>query len=358
MTKVLVIGGGPGGLWAAIESKLKGFHVTLMEKGKIGENIRCAEGFYDTMKILEKPEHGICFSVEEIIVEAKSTHRIDAKPLNIWMIDRSKWQKSLGKKARDLGVNIKQDTKVEPEDLQKFKKDYDFIIDASGAPSVTSRVYGFSNFYKEHSGKTVQYLIEGDFSHIGKCIKVGLLPNFWGYYWIFPKGNDLANVGVGNFKPDQEEKLWDRLDKAMKKEGVLGNNYRSIKRTGGICPNKMPPKLKYDNIFLVGDAAGLTSPLHGGGIDTALISAKESIKAVTHNPDQYEESIRKTLYKKFQFEELLTLAWRQRDLDEMDYLISNIEKYKIYKLFTNYKLINDLSIKGLEKILLKTNPAM
>lgn len=44
MAKVLVIGAGPGGLCAAIEAALKGFEVNLFEKGKIGGNIRCAEG--------------------------------------------------------------------------------------------------------------------------------------------------------------------------------------------------------------------------------------------------------------------------------------------------------------------------
>ena len=88
MTQLLVIGGGPAGLYAALEAAGHGLDVTLFEKGKIGENIRCAEGFFDTMKLLKKPNSGVRFKVEQIIIKAKSTYQIDARKLNLWMIDR------------------------------------------------------------------------------------------------------------------------------------------------------------------------------------------------------------------------------------------------------------------------------
>lgn len=56
--KLLVIGGGPAGLCAAAEAAGRGLDVTLFEKGRIGENIKCAEGFFDTMKLLGEPSAG------------------------------------------------------------------------------------------------------------------------------------------------------------------------------------------------------------------------------------------------------------------------------------------------------------
>lgn len=43
MQSIAIIGGGPAGLTAAIEGAKSGFDVTLYEKYKIGDNIRCAE---------------------------------------------------------------------------------------------------------------------------------------------------------------------------------------------------------------------------------------------------------------------------------------------------------------------------
>ncbi|PKM83498.1 MAG: NAD(P)/FAD-dependent oxidoreductase, partial [Firmicutes bacterium HGW-Firmicutes-13] len=69
MEKIAVIGGGPAGLSAAIEAVSSGFAVTLFEKKKIGENINCAEGFFDTLKLLGEPEAGVRFRVKNIIVQ-------------------------------------------------------------------------------------------------------------------------------------------------------------------------------------------------------------------------------------------------------------------------------------------------
>ena len=137
---------------------------TLIEK-EIGENIRCAEGFFDVLKLLGMPEAGVRFKVEKIIVRAKSTYYFDARQLFLWMIDRRVWQTELAKKARQKGVRIEENSGISPEELKGLQKQYDCIIDASGAPSVTSRAYGFSDFYKKNSGKTVQYVNRGLFTY-------------------------------------------------------------------------------------------------------------------------------------------------------------------------------------------------
>lgn len=354
MAKLLVVGGGPAGLYAASEAAKHEFDVTLREKGKIGDNIRCAEGFFDTLKLLGKPELGVLFKVENLIIKVISTHKLNTNQLNLWMIDRAYWQKKLAEQAKSLGVRIWESSPVSPTDLVKLKKDYDFIIDASGAPSVTSRLYGFTKFYKYNSGKTVQYTMEGDFSHIADSLKVGLMPDFWGYYWIFPKTRKIANVGVGNFYSQGNDRLWDRLDKVIRKENL--NGYKILDKIGGICPTAILDKLVYDNILLVGDAAGLTSPLHGGGIDMAIISAKEAVKSIISDWANYDKNLRAVFDKKLKFEGLLVNVWRERNLDEMDKLIANLEKYNIYRLLANPKLINSFSLHFLEKTLLKKQP--
>jgi digeranylgeranylglycerophospholipid reductase len=359
MAKVLIIGGGPAGLYASMECAESGLDTTLLERKKIGDDIRCAEGFFDVLKLLGMPEAGVRFKVEKIIVRAKSTYYFDARKLFLWMIDRRVWQTELAKMARQKGVRIEEDSCINPGELNALQKQYDCIIDASGAPSVTSRAYGFSDFYKNNSGKTVQYVVQGDFSHIGNCLKVGLLPELWGYYWIFPKGKDengryFANVGAGNFNPSRQVKLWKLLEHAMDREGLDNKNYNVINKLGGMCPTKMLERLRYDNILLAGDAAGLASPLHGGGIDMAVLSGIYAARAVKEGIETYEKKLRMLLEKRLEFEGILSRVWMRKSFDEMDRLIKKITGYKLYKAFYNPKFINRSLIK-LVALLLNDN---
>jgi len=107
MKQIVVIGGGPAGLSAALEGVKNGFEVILYEKNKVGEHIRCAEGFFDTLNMLGEPKHGVKYKVKEILVQLKSCYPfVCDKNLNIWMMDKGEWLKGLADEARGLGVNI------------------------------------------------------------------------------------------------------------------------------------------------------------------------------------------------------------------------------------------------------------
>ena len=349
MGKLLVIGGGPAGLFAALEAADRGFDVTLLERGKIGQNIRCAEGFFDVLKLLGEPCAGVRFKVETLILEAQDTYAFDTGFLNLWMIDRKTWQLELARRAVEKGVDIREGTPVTPKELEELKTRYDFIIDASGAPSVTSRAFGFSDFYKNHSAKTVQYIIQGDFSHLGKSLKAGFLPDFWGYYWIFPKGKDeegreRANIGIGNFNPTAKYKLWEMLKEVLKKEKLDDENYEIVGSTGGICPYLPPDRLVYDNILLVGDAAGLTSPLHGGGIDMAVLSGITAARALGEDHRRYEEDLRKLLYRRLRIEGTIAKEWSRSSFTSFNRMLKVVYNFRLYKLLSNPRLINPVTV--------------
>ncbi|MDN5302936.1 MAG: digeranylgeranylglycerophospholipid reductase, partial [Thermoanaerobacteraceae bacterium] len=201
----------------------------------------------------------------------------------------------------------------------------------------------------------VQYLVEGDFSHINNSMKVGFLPDFWGYYWIFPKGRDeqgreTANVGIGDFNPLSQCNLRNMLDEVLRKERLDGGNYKIVNILGGICPTRMLDRLVYDNIMLVGDAAGLTSPLHGGGIDMAVLSGLTAAGAISENPEKYETNLRNLLYRRLCFEDMVAEAWRKKNLDQVDKILSVAHTLRLFKLFSYPRIINPLTVKFLELI--------
>lgn len=304
MVRIAVIGGGPAGLMTAIEGAKNGLTVDLYEKHQIGDNIRCAEGFFDTLNMLDEPKYGVRFKVEALELEVKKNYVFPCdEKTNIWMIDRREWQIGLAAEARDLNVQIYENSPVSKEKLKQLMHDYDWVIDCSGVPSVTSKAYEFNSFYKNTSGITVQYTLLGDFSKYYGRIKASFESHYDGYYWVFPKSHNEANVGLIFFS-ENNLKPWDELERIIEKEGLSA--YTKTRKFGGMCPVVRPEHLVYDNILLTGDAAGLVSALHGGGIDNACISGKIAIQCIVENKvHAYESEIERVLGSKLDGEKRL-----------------------------------------------------
>lgn len=343
--KICVIGGGPAGLAAALEGAASGFKVDLFERYHIGENIKCAEGFFDSLGLLGKPDKGLRYKVSEAILQVNNReYVIDCRKIRLWMIDRKEWQCSLAEKAKSSGVKIFENTKITVNTLDQLKNNYDWIIDATGVPSLTSIKYGFQNYYKKNSAVTVQYVINGDFTKYNKKIKFVFFPYYEGYYWIFPKdysnpGHEIANVGIGWFPNKNNKKkfqasLWDELDRILRKEKIKGD---IIKSYGGLIPIRLLENLQYDNILLVGDGAGCASPLHGGGIDTAYLSGQLAVKWISRNKEKncysFSEELQRFLAPKNKIESKLCNLWMNIDRDTLDTLVALLTRNYIKTSF-------------------------
>lgn len=310
---IAIIGGGPGGLSAAIRAAELGLKVVLYEKETIGEGIKCAEGFIDTLGIAGRPEAGILFKVEKAIFLAGKEYRVPLdEDCGVWMIDRSTWQKALAKRAQQMGVTIRENSPIEGNRLSKMLSHYSHIIDASGAPSVTSKIYRFVSAYLRNASLFAQYVVEGDFGFLGKnTIKAGYEAHHIGYYWIFPKGENTANVGVGRFNSGKKSRghcLKSELERVLKKEGI--DSYRILRRFSSFCPSEGVDKLIWGNILLVGDAAALCSPLHGGGMDMACISGRMAAEAIgSKQVYTYPERLWEVAGKKLTMERRVRSLW-------------------------------------------------
>lgn len=330
--KIGIIGGGPAGLTAAINGAELGMEVILWEKDNIGENINCAEGYFDSLKQLGPPVAGIKYKVKKIIVEIEKEYILDTDDINLWMIDRKKWQQELAQRARDKGVIIKENTRIRTDDLEELKKEFEWILDGSGIPSVSSHYYNFRNTIRDRGLVAVQYHIKGGFSNFNQTIKGVILKGDFGYGWIFPKSKSLANVGLGIFLGLEQKikgvELYNKLDKFILEQELEGE----IKgKTAGLCPNNIPETLVKENVVLMGDAAGLTSPLHGGGIDLACISASLAIKAIWEGKaSNYSDYLKQKIGKKLKFERYLRRLWLRKGREDLDNMVK-----KVFRLMGN-----------------------
>jgi len=91
--------------------------------------------------------------------------------------------------------------------------------------------------------------------------------------WIFPKGDDIANVGIGiGAKTGRSAKKL--LDDFIAKHQTLSKG--SIVETvgGGIPVGGFVKELAKDNMMVVGDAARQVNPMHGGGMHEAMLAGR------------------------------------------------------------------------------------
>lgn len=250
--KVVVVGGGFAGLYAAYAAAYNGAEVSLYEKKKIGENHNCGELF--TEIYTSAPEECKVNKIRyfDIILNGELT-KIDFGELSPFvMTDKSIHDKVMKKKCEELGVVI-----YEENDLILEK--YCFLIDASG-------VKGKSN-YLGNMGKAVCYTVKGKiinddtaFFHIRNDLK--------GYSWNFPKGS-TSNIGEGVYDYKYPAELLKPYPENI------------IYKGGGLLP--MPTMSEfYNNVrtsyyymynsIKVGNAGGLVNPLLGGGEHLAVVS--------------------------------------------------------------------------------------
>ena len=128
-------------------------------------------------------------------------------------------------------------------------------------------------YYKNVTGLTDQ--IELHF------VKEGLP----GYFWLFPAGKNLANIGIGLTKADAKKdnrtlkQIFDEVIKSKNFNNRFINAVPLESPHGWNLPLGRIKRKNYGNGFmLLGHAAGLVDPFTGEGIGNAMVSAKYAIQ--------------------------------------------------------------------------------
>jgi len=118
----------------------------------------------------------------------------------------------------------------------------------------------------------IQVVVEG-IKLITDRIELYLLPEIapGGYVWVFPKGDNKANIGLGCHRSvwnPNTVSLKERLIRFIRKRA---SDARTLEWIRGITPAVMIfPTMAGDGVLLVGDAARVTDPFSGGGIHNAI----------------------------------------------------------------------------------------
>jgi digeranylgeranylglycerophospholipid reductase len=131
-----------------------------------------------------------------------------------------------------------------------------------------------------------------------------------GYGWVFPKGDNLANIGLG-ISPlhttKHKETALDCLNRLMERFFPEASIVSMV--VGGIPIDGKPRPISASGVLVVGDAAHQADPMTGGGITNAMIAgqiaAQVAASAIRQNDfraetlKQYDERWQKEVGRAF-----------------------------------------------------------
>ena len=277
---IVVIGGGPAGSSAARAAAQRGAEVLLIDRRqRIGIPVQCAEF------VPQWISRHASFSSACVIqtVDKMVTHLPDGTCYEMkspgYMLARSLFDKELAASAISSGATISIGTKavglsaevlaVERSSEKEMIRSKIFI----GADGVHSAIARFIGQPSPKSIAALQYevVMPQPQNHVDVYFHKDYAR---GYAWFFPKGR-TANVGVGIIA--QETTLLLKLmDNFL--ESLVGSRKLSsvqiVAKTGGSIPCEKPRRTVFNNILLVGDAAGHAHSITGAGIFNAVIAGE------------------------------------------------------------------------------------
>jgi digeranylgeranylglycerophospholipid reductase len=338
MNDVIVVGGGPAGLFASSKLAHAGFSVALFEEHEnVGEPVHCTgilarEAFEEfglsAGSILNELSTVKFYAPHGEAVEY-STPSVEAV-----VVDRVRFDQALARKAVDAGVQIFSGQRVTSVDV-----DRNGVRVAAGATVARGRVCalacGASYALQRKLGLGIPRVLLrsaqvelpaerlGDVEvHFGRSVA----PQ--GFAWAVPVRRDRPRVRIGVMCDRGASRHFGRI--AARLSARWGISCSDVQPRRKILPLGPIERTYSERVLALGDAAGLVKPTTGGGIYYSLISAALAAETLTEalSKDElraedlavYERRWRKRLGSELRWQLLLRRIAHRLSDDDIDAL--------------------------------------
>ena len=267
----------------------------LLEKNSVIGPKVCAGGLCGhDLDYLNLPEEILDHKFKEIIVhtphqkdlvrmEDYFVYTIDRKNLGQWQLhrlDNTNVEVRTESRVTDIGRNF---VVINGNEKVKFK----YLVGADGA---SSRVRKYLGINTEQMGIAMQYIIPTSKYNKFELFVDPDLFHSW-YAWIFPHKKYVSIGCGGDPRFLSAKKFRDNFQIWLKKMKIDVSN-----REFQAHPINFDYRgFKFRNVFLVGDAAGLSSGYTGEGMYQAMISGEEVAKTIInkkHIPTKIDDLLK------------------------------------------------------------------
>lgn len=288
---VIVIGAGPAGSMAARFAAEQGISVLMLEKDRdVGYPVRCGEAISraGVEEFIPVDKKFIASIIKRFSLTAPN-----GKEVTIgfgddegFVLERRIFDYELAKTAACAGAEILTRAYVNGllfEDGKVSGVKYEFrgetfevrsklVIAADGVESRAARWAGL----KTHTDfRDMESCVQATVSNIR--VKSDILYFYFGenvapggYFWVFPKGTNSANIGLGiGGMQNRKKPAIDYLNEFLVKH-YPGSSILTLV-AGGVPAVPTLEKISARGILVAGDAARQINPLSGGGIASGMI---------------------------------------------------------------------------------------
>jgi digeranylgeranylglycerophospholipid reductase len=282
---VVVVGGGPGGLYSAWSLASRGFHVGLIEEhATAGQPVHCTGIIApDAFREFNIPRDAILNELHTVRFFSPSGKQFQYSPpaVEAVVVDRARFDYRLYRMAKEAAVEVLLETRVNRIEIDanavrvQCDRDEQTImaracILATGASYALHRQLqlDFPPLYLNSAQVEISAGRTGDVEiHFGSYFA----PQ--GFAWVVPVHRDaepFARLGV--MCSTNADIAFRRFLEAIAERWQLGaiNDITPRKRMLPLAPIS---RTYGDRLLVVGDAAGLVKPTTGGGIYFSIVTA-------------------------------------------------------------------------------------
>lgn len=290
-SEVIIVGGGPAGSSCGWKLKQNGSECLILDKQEFPRSKLCAG--WITPWVLDDLQIDINDYPHSLTKFDRFHIHVYGKELKVnvhqYAIRRYEFDHWLLKRS---GVAVKTH---QVKDIRKEEGYY--IIDDRyrcrylvGAGGTHCPVY--RTFFKSVNPRGREYLIttleeEFPYDHPNEaCHLWFLVNNLPGYSWYVPKSNGYLNIGIGGFleqlksNNDTIKNQWQLFTEELERLSLVKNHSFNVKGYNYYIRNRMD-SFQIDNVFIIGDAAGLATKDMGEGIGPAVKSGILAADAIT-----------------------------------------------------------------------------
>jgi len=362
---IIIVGAGPAGTSAALYASRLGLKTIVLDKNSFPRDKICGDAlsgksvkYMRELDILDDVPNLTGSTIRRITFGSPSHKQFDihlSNPQNTgnikegYVIPREIFDNFLFEKAKNIteireNFNVtdllyENDKIIGVKGTQNKEKNEIYapiILGCDGAKSTIARKLGFHTEDQDNTAIAIRCYYEG-VKGLTDQIELHFVDEVLpGYFWLFPAGENVANIGIGLSKKQakkDERKLTQILDDVTK-SGYFKDRFSDAKQLenpkGWSLPlGRIERPSHGDGFMFLGDAAGLVDPFTGEGIGNAMASAKFAVEVA-------QKALKENDFSKKMFSTYHKLVW--------DELGSELRTSTKLQNLSNYRMLLNIII--------------